>query len=124
MTERFLLESSNYDLKYEMRIADLTRVEKSKEDFFDEDEECYKYHEFLEYLYEHGAFLTRDEAEKVLNEQDQQIKKTKEVLQKHYDYAYTQRQKNLDNAIVAEAYNVLRVTVADIADELGIEIKK
>ncbi len=60
----------------------------------------------------------------ILNKQDQQIKKTKEVLQKHYDYAYDQRQENLENAIVAEVYNVLRYTVAEIADELGIAIKK
>lgn len=60
----------------------------------------------------------------VLNYQQSQINKTIEVLQKHYNYAYDQRQKNLDNAIVAKAYDVLRSTVDEIANELGIEIKK
>lgn len=85
----------------------------------------------------------------LLNEQDQQIKELKEdlngcnktaknaidfirgkneickdVLQKHYDYAYNEKQKNLDDAIVAAAYGVLLYTVSDIADELGIKIKK
>ena len=43
-------------------------------------------------------------------------------LQKHYRYAYNQRQKNLDNATVAHAYDVLRVTIRDIADELGVDL--
>lgn len=80
MTKRFLLANSDYDLKYEMRIADLTRVDKTKEDFFNEEEECYDYNKFLEYLYDNNAFLTKDKAEKVLNEQDQQIKQLKQEV--------------------------------------------
>ena len=80
MTKRFLLANSDYDLKYEMRIADLTRVDKTKEDFFNEEEECYDYNKFLEYLYANNAFLTKDEAEKVLNEQAQKIKELEHEL--------------------------------------------
>lgn len=68
MTEkRFLLEPSDYDLKYEFRIADLSRVEKTKEDFWNEKTECYMYVEFLNYLYGHNAFLTEEEADEILN---------------------------------------------------------
>ena len=41
--KRFLLEDSDYDLKYEFRVADLSRVEKTKEDFWNEKEEKYDY---------------------------------------------------------------------------------
>ena len=93
--------------------------------------------------------LTLEDACNLLNNQDQQIKELKEdlngcnktaknaidfirakneickdVLQKHYDYAYNERQKNLDDAIFAATYDALRYTVSDIADELGIKIKK
>jgi len=89
MSNRFLLESSDYDLKYEMRIADLTRVDKTKEDFFNDEEGCYNYNEFLEYLYDNNAFLTKDEAEKILNEQDRQIKETKDI-----SYAFHKQQQD------------------------------
>ena len=72
MTEkRFLLEQSDYDLKYEFRVADLSRVEKTKEDFWNKEEERYNYHDeggYLDYLYDNNAFLTEEEADKVLNE--------------------------------------------------------
>ena len=81
MTEkRFLLENSDYDLKYEFRIADLSRVEKTKEDFWDKEEKCCNYHGiggYLEYLYNNNAFLTQHEADKVLNalaEDNEQLK--------------------------------------------------
>ena len=34
-----------------------------------------------------------------------------------------QRQKNLDNVMVRQAYDMLRVTIRDIADELEIDLK-
>lgn len=46
------------------------------------------------------------------------------VLQKHYDYADNQRQKNLDNVIVYRAYDVLRYTVYDISRELDVPIDR
>ena len=78
MTEkRFLLEDSDYDLEYEFSVADLSRVEKTKEDFWNEKEEVYDYFDYIEYLYENNAFLTTDEADKILNElaeENQQLK--------------------------------------------------
>lgn len=68
MTEkRFLLESSDYDLKYEFRVADLSRVEKTKEDFWDEEEEQYHYRDYVSYLYDNDAFLTEEEADEIFN---------------------------------------------------------
>ena len=68
MTEkRFITEQSDYDLMYEFRVADTSRVEKTKEDFWNEDEECYDYFEYIDYLYSHNAFLTEEEVNKILN---------------------------------------------------------
>ena len=81
MTEkRFLLEDSDYDLKYEFRVADLSRVEKTKEDFWNEKEEVYDYFDYIEYLYENNAFLTTDEADKILNELAEENKQLKNNL--------------------------------------------
>lgn len=105
-----------------------------------------------EEIADNGGWTTYGEIVDVLNEQDQQIKELRKlldigetnaksildvlnyqqsrlnetirVLQKHYDYAENQRQKNLDDAILAQVYNVLRYTVSEIADELRIGIKK
>lgn len=79
--KRFLLEPSDYDLKYEFRIADLSRVEKTKEDFWNEKAECYMYIEFLTYLYGHGAFLTQEDADIVLNELSDENKQLKQQLE-------------------------------------------
>ena len=84
MTEkRFLLEDSDYDLEYEFSVVDLSRVEKTKEDFWNEKEEVYDYFDYIEYLYENNAFLTIEEADKILNElaeENQQLKLlTKEI---------------------------------------------
>lgn len=45
-------------------------------------------------------------------------------LQKHYHYAENQRQKNLDNVMAHQAYDMLRITIRDIADELGVELNE
>lgn len=83
MTEkRFLLEDSDYDLKYEFSVADLSRVEKTKEDFWNEKEERYDYFDYIEYLYENNAFLTTDEADKILNELAEENQELKNKLSK------------------------------------------
>lgn len=66
-SNRFLLQAGDYDLAYEFRVADLTRVDKTKEDFWNEEVEVYEYLEYLNYLYMNGAFLTMEEANKILN---------------------------------------------------------
>lgn len=65
--------------------------------------------------------LTKDKISfaKELNKFESAVEKT---LQKHYNYANNQRQKNLDNVMVHQAYDMLRVTIRDIADELGVEL--
>ena len=44
------------------------------------------------------------------------------TLQKHYNYAENQRQKNLDNVMVHQVYDLLRITIKDIADDLGVDV--
>ena len=47
-----------------------------------------------------------------------------EVLQQNYNYAYNQRQKNLDKNIVARTYEVLAQTVYHIAETMNVDIKR
>ena len=75
--KRFHLEPSDYDLKYEFRIADLSRVKKTKEDFWHE-KGFFMYGEFITYLYGHNAFLTKDEADNILNELGDENKQLKQ----------------------------------------------
>ena len=48
---------------------------------------------------------------------------TAEQLEKHYNYAIQQMNKNIDDIIVYEAYDVLRLSIKDIAEELGVELE-
>ena len=67
--------------------------------------------------------LTRDKISfaNELNKFESEVEKT---LQKHYNYANNQRQKNLDNVMAHQAYDMLRITIRDIADELGVELNE
>ena len=47
-----------------------------------------------------------------------------EVLQQNYNYAYNQRQKNLDKSIVARTYEVLCQTIYNIAESMNVDIEK
>lgn len=47
-----------------------------------------------------------------------------EVLQQNYNYAYSQRQKNLDKSIVAKTYEVLAQTVCNIAETMNVDIER
>lgn len=47
-----------------------------------------------------------------------------EVLQQNYNYAYSQRQKNLDKSIVAKTYEVLAQTVYHIAETMNVDIER
>ena len=47
-----------------------------------------------------------------------------EVLQQNYNYAYNQRQKNLDKSIVARTYEVLYQTIANIAETMNVDIER
>lgn len=84
MTEkRFVLERSDYDLKYEFRVADISKVKKTKEDFWNEEEEIYEYRKYINYLWENDAFLTLEEADELLNnlyEENKQLKSENLIL--------------------------------------------
>ncbi len=47
-----------------------------------------------------------------------------EVLQQNYNYAYNQRQRNLDNSIVARTYEVLYQTIDIIAENMNVDIER
>ena len=58
MTEkRFWVIEGDSGINCEMRIADVNSVEKTKEDFWDSEEECYNTYDFLEYLLNNNAFI-------------------------------------------------------------------
>ena len=46
-----------------------------------------------------------------------------EQLQIHYDYASEQRQKNLDDPFVAQAYDIIRCDVRNLAEEMGVDLE-
>ena len=46
-----------------------------------------------------------------------------EQLQIHYDYANEQRQKNLDNPLLAKAYDIIRYDVRKLAEEMGVDLE-
>ena len=71
--------------------------------------------------------LTGKEIIDLLNENEElkiRIGFTADVLQKHYNYAYDQACRNIDNVLIYNAYGVLKHTIVSIADELNIELNK
>ena len=46
-----------------------------------------------------------------------------EQLQIHYDYSSEQRQKNLDDPFVAQAYDIIRCDVRNLAEEMGVDLE-
>lgn len=46
-----------------------------------------------------------------------------EQLQIRYDYASEQRQKNLDNLLIAKAYDIIRYDVRKLAEEMGVDFE-
>lgn len=87
---------------------------------------------------------TKDEMEDLclllneLNDENQELKKKNkqlsidfmdfkmkliEQLQIHYDYASEQRQKNLDNPFVAQAYDIIRCDVRELAEEMRVDLE-
>lgn len=47
-----------------------------------------------------------------------------ELLQQNYNYAYNQRQRNLDNPIIARTYEVLYQTIDNIAETMNVDIER
>ena len=46
-----------------------------------------------------------------------------EQLQIHYDYASEHRQKNLDNLLIAKAYDIICYDVRKLAEEMGVDLE-
>ena len=80
---------------------------------------------FLQEAKDNGHYHTETlELYKAVSNENEELKiKLTETLQKHYDYADTQAQKNIDNAIVYASYGLLRNTVRIIAKELGVDLE-
>ena len=82
-----------------------------------------------------GITLWKEEVVDLLNRQyeyneqlykefmDFKIKLIK-ILQEHFKYACEQREKNLCNPFVAEAYNIIKHDIVDMADNLGVDFEK
>lgn len=47
-----------------------------------------------------------------------------DVLQQNYNFAYNQRQKNLDNSIVAKFYGLLFETINNIAETMNVHLER
>lgn len=45
-------------------------------------------------------------------------------IQIHYDYASEQRQKHLDNPLLAKAYDIIRYDVRKLAEEMGVDLNE
>ena len=64
-----------------------------------------------------------EDCDTLINENEKLKQTVKKVLQKNYDYTKLQRQKNLDNVIAHNAYDLLRATIRDIADDLEVKLE-
>ena len=49
--------------------------------------------------------------------------KLKKILQKRYNYADEQCQKNLNNPIIHRVYDIIRYDVKKLAEEMGVDLK-
>lgn len=87
--------------------------------------DCY---ELLNNLHEENQSLKEQLSEAKADEKQLGISfmefkmKLIDVLQRNYEYAENQRQKYLDNAMIEKPYDMMRITVKGIADELGVDI--
>ena len=92
-------------------------------------------------LNNHKVIDYGDECCKLLNElheENQELKKKNkqlsidfmdfkmkliEQLRIHYDYVSEQRQKNLDDPLLAKAYDIIRYDVVDLAEEMRVDLE-
>lgn len=84
MTEKYYCEDyDEYALNTEnnpYRIYDLSKSNKTKEDFYDNEKECYDIPAFKEYLFENECMLTGDEVKDKLTKQEEKIKQLEKEL--------------------------------------------
>ena len=113
---RFLLGESDYDLKYEFRVADLTRVERTIEDFWNKEEEIFEYLEFLNYLYMNNAFLTKEEANKIFNGLHEENKELQHKFsQQEMEYATTAYKQAEENDLLRVENEDMRRLISNIS---------
>ena len=102
MTEKYYCEDyDEYSLSIKnipYRIYDLSKSNKTKEDFYDNEKECYDMPAFEEYLFENECMLTGDEVKDKLTKQEEKIKQL-EKENKDFDDAI-----NEISNILVEAY--------------------
>ena len=80
-----------------------------------------KYCDELNKLHEENITIKKDEKQLSIDFMGFKMKLI-EVLQKNYDYAYNQRQKNLDDVKIAHAYAMLMGTVKGIAEDMEVDL--
>lgn len=113
---RFLLQASDYDVKYEFRVADLTRVEKTIEDFWNEKAGVYDYFEYLYYLSKNKAFLTMEEANKIFNGLHEENKELRHKLsQQEMEYATTAYKQAEENDLLRVENEDMRRLLSNIS---------
>jgi len=102
MTEKYYCEDyDEYAFNTEnnpYRIYDLSKSNKTKEDFYDNEKECYDIAAFEEYLLDNDCMLTSDQVKDRLIKQEEKIKQL-EKENKDFDDAI-----NEISNILVEAY--------------------
>ena len=76
----------------------------------------------LNELYDENQELKKKNKQLCIDFIDFKMKLTGQ-LQIHYDYASEQRQKNLDNPFVAQAYDIIRCDVRELAEEMRVDLE-
>lgn len=81
MTEKrfYCIDEDEYNAYW---IADTSKVDKNKEDFYDEKEELYQIYKFEEYLEDNNAVLKGEEVVDLLNELHEENQELKNKLSK------------------------------------------
>lgn len=82
----------------------------------------YMFCKVLNDLYDENQELKKKNKQLIIDFMDFKMKLI-EQLQIHYDYASEQMNKNIDNIISYRAYYVLKVSIMDIAEEMGVDLE-
>ena len=85
MTKRFECDDPSEYRSY--AIADVSKSDKTKEDFLDENEEIYDIIAFDDYLWEKGCYMTGEEVENQLNKLYEENQTLKQALLFYLDVA-------------------------------------
>ena len=76
----------------------------------------------LNELYDENQELKKKNKQLIIDFMDFKMKLI-EQFQIHYDYASEQRQKNLNDPFVAQAYDIIRCDVRELAEEMGVDFE-